>query len=161
MKKLLVISLASIGASILVTGCVSNPSQGGLQQGGGILATDGTATPVNYPHLKIVVPGDPGIIRPAGSTIVGDLVIPNFSTTFIRNAHYGRVFIDNKLPDSFIVHSRVDNGTAGSGVKYKVGYKITPDANGGYTVGFNPQSRSEYQQGLIGKFPIPPSMRLR
>jgi hypothetical protein len=155
MKKLLVL-LAVAGVSIIVTGCVTNPSQGGIVQGGGILSTDGDVTPINYPPLKIVVPGDSGIVRPAGNAVVGDLVISNYSTTFIRNAHYGRVFIDKKLPDSFTVHSRVDNGTAGSGVKYKVGYKTTPSTDGGYSVDFNPESRSEYQQGLIGKFPVPP-----
>ncbi|HXE39833.1 MAG TPA: hypothetical protein VN639_15320 [Azonexus sp.] len=155
MKKILLL-LAVAGVSMIVTGCVTNPSQGGIVQGGGILSTDGDATPINYPPLKIVVPGDSGIVRPAGKSVVGDLVIANYSTTFISNAHYGRVFIDKKLPDSFIVHSRVDNGTAGSGVKYKVGYKMTSGADGGYVVDFNPESRSEYQQGLIGKFPVPP-----
>lgn len=148
-------ALVVFGISIVVAGCVSNPSQGGIVEGSGILSTDGDVTSVSYPPLKIVVPGDPGIIRPTGNAVVGDLVISNVSKTYIPDAHYGRVFIDNKTPESFTVHSRLDNGTAGSGVKIKVGYKMTPNGNSGYIVEFKPQSRSEYQQGLFLKKPVP------
>lgn len=156
MKKIFIKSLVVSGLSIVVAGCVSNPAKGGFQQGTGILATDGNLTAVTYPTMKIIVPADSGVIRASNSAVVGDLVIPNFTTTFMRNAHYGRVFIENKQVDSFVVHSRVDNGTAGSGVKYVVGYKKIENPTGGYAVEFKPQNRSEYQQGLIGKFPVPP-----
>jgi hypothetical protein len=151
----LILVLAMAGLSLTFVGCVSNPSQGGFQQGQGILSTEGAVQLVNYPPLTIVVPGDPGIIHPSGNAVVGDLVIANYSTTYIPNAAYGRVFIENRLPDSFMVHSRIDNGVAGSGVKYKVNYKMTRSGNGGYTVDLQPESRSQYQQGLIGKFPVP------
>lgn len=154
MKKTIVL-LATAGFAALLTGCVSNPSQGGFMQGAGILSTNGKPTAVAMAPLKIVVPGDAGIIRPE-SAVVGDLVLANYSTTYMPNAAYGRVFIENRSAHAFTVHARTDNGVAGSGVKYAVAYKMTDKGVGGYTVEFAPQSRSEYQQGLIGKFPVPP-----
>lgn len=149
MKSKTILPITVVSMSILITGCVSNPSQPG-----GLLSTDGEVKPVNFSSLKIVVPGDPGIIRPGSAAVVRDLVISNYSTVFAPHA-YGFVSIEQKLPESFIAHSRTHNGTAGSGVKYTVDYSVTPGKNGEYAVDFQPKSRSEYQQGLIGKFPVP------
>jgi hypothetical protein len=40
-------------------------------------------------------------------------------------------------------------------VKYTVRYQITNNADGGYAVEYTPLDRGSYQQGLIGKYPVP------
>lgn len=37
MKKSFFVPVATVGISLLIAGCVSNPSQGGFQQGGGVV----------------------------------------------------------------------------------------------------------------------------
>lgn len=150
MKTKIILSIVAVSMSFLITGCGSNPSQPG-----GFLSTDGEVKPVNFAALKIVIPDDSGILRPGSGAVVRDLVISNYSTVFAPHA-YGFVSIEQKTPESFLVHSRTHNGTAGSGVKYTVNYEVKPGSGGGYSVDFQPKSRSEYQQGLIGKFPVPP-----
>lgn len=140
-----IIAIATVG--LLTCGCASN--------GANILSTEGEQVAVNPSPLKVIVPEDEHILRTNDKAIVGDLVLRNYSLEFMPGAVYGRVFVENKSPTNFVVHSRIDNGVAGSGVKYTVDYTLTPLGKG-YEVTFVPKTRSTYQQGLIGKFPAPP-----
>ncbi len=54
----------------------------------------------------------------------------------------------------FIAHRRVDNGHAGSGIKYLVKYETKKNKNG-YSVALSPIEYTTYQEGFIGKFDIP------
>jgi len=56
--------------------------------------------------------------------------------------------------NSFIVHRRIDNGMAGSGIKYLVNYDVNQE-NNGYSVTMKPAQSTAYQEGLIGKFDVP------
>lgn len=56
--------------------------------------------------------------------------------------------------NSFMVHKRIDNGMAGSGIKYLVNYDIKQE-NNGYSVTMKPVYSTAYQEGLIGKFDVP------
>lgn len=56
--------------------------------------------------------------------------------------------------NSFIVHRRIDNGMAGSGIKYLVHYDINQESNG-YSVTMKPTQSTAYEEGLIGKFDVP------
>ena len=56
--------------------------------------------------------------------------------------------------NSFIAHRRIDNGMAGSGIKYLVKYDIKQE-NNGYSVTMKPVQSTAYQEGLIGKFDVP------
>ena len=144
---------AIIGISTLVSGCVTTAPNGKIELP--FLSTDGEKTPVDTTPIVIKVPGDSNIIVSRDQKVIGDLAIPNMSATHIPGASYSRIFIEKKTEQDFVVHVRNDNGVAGSGVKYTVGYKIDRNANGAYTVTLQPQYKSQYQQGLIWKFPVP------
>lgn len=117
------------------------------------MSTNGKWTPVSYKTVKIKVPNDPGIVNTGSfQAQFGSLIPSGDQPPGIR----GRVFVQDMRAGSFILHDRVDNGVAGSGVKYKVNYARKKDGNGGYEIDFTPVSRSQYQQGLIGKYPVPP-----
>jgi hypothetical protein len=55
---------------------------------------------------------------------------------------------------SFVVHSRIDNGSAGSGIKYLINYDVNQESSG-YSVTMKPTQSTAYQEGLIGKFDVP------
>lgn len=110
-----------------------------------------SATPVNAEAIIYKVPNAEGVIR--GNGLIKDLSFPPMSS-FIGTGHYERLLYQDKTPTTFVVHRRVDNGTAGSGIKYTVSYAVT-DGGSGYSVSLKPQEYVTYQQGLIGKFPIP------
>ncbi|MDY0212853.1 MAG: hypothetical protein RBR06_07585 [Desulfuromonadaceae bacterium] len=110
-----------------------------------------SATPISIEAITYNVPNSEGVIRSGG--LIKDLSFPSMSR-FIGTGHYERLLYQDKTPSTFVVHRRVDNGTAGSGIKYTVGYTVT-DSNSGYSVSLKPQEYITYQQGLIGKFPIP------
>jgi predicted small lipoprotein YifL len=60
---------------------------------------------------------------------------------------------EDRNESNFIVHSRVDNGSAGSGIKYLVNYDIKQEDDG-YAVTMKPALSTEYQDGLI-PFSVP------
>lgn len=149
---------AMLVATILSTGCVSNPVQ---QVGGSFtkaLTSDSEAQIVSMSPLTLKVPNDPGIQqRPVANystVIVRDIGYDSRSATIMANAMYNRLLNEALTPNSFVVHARTDNGTAGSGVRYSIGFKVE-EYKSGYSVVLHPTSRSTYQQGLIGKFPVP------
>ncbi len=150
-KKLLI--AATIGTSIAISGCVTTAPNGKIEIP--FLSTDGDKISVDNTPILIKVPSDSNIIASRGDKVVGDLAIPNLVLTKIPGASYSRIFIENKSDNDFTVHVRNDNGVAGSGVKYRVSYSLSQTNGSGYTITLTPQFRSEYQQGLIGKFPIP------
>ena len=112
-------------------------------------------TPVTGPTLTVRVPADPNIIRPTERRVVGDLVIPSVHFEHMPGSLYTRIMVQDQGPGAFTVHARVDNGVAGSGVRYRVNHSEQRNADGSYSVSFTPVSRSEYQQGLVGRFPVP------
>lgn len=87
--------------------------------------------------------------------LIRDLSLPSYSK-FIETGKYERLLYEDFTDKSFIVHRRTDNGSAGSGIKYKINYSVEDFEHSlGYRVILKPISYYEYQQGLIGKFPIP------
>ncbi len=150
------LNLAVVGLLALgLVGCVVNPEKGGIQDGAGIYSTAGQSEPINVPPLMIQVPNDPAIITPGGKALVGDLVISNYAASIVNSTLKMRVFFENKTSIGFTLHARIDNGMVGSGVRYQVAYEKVDLPTGGYQVTFQPKSKSTYQQGLIGKIPVP------
>ena len=110
-----------------------------------------TPTPINVAAITYNVPNFDGVIKERG--LIRDI---SFSSTFRSvppGARYERLLYENITPSSFVVHRRVDNGIAGSGIKYMVNYTVT-ESNSGYSIIMQPQYYTTYQQGLIG-FPVP------
>jgi len=146
---------AMLVATILVAGCAGNPIQQGVKSA---LTSDSEAQSVSMHSLTLKVPNDPGIQqRPVANystVIVRDIGYDSRSATIMADAMYRRVLNESLTPNSFVVHVRTDNGVAGSGVRYSVGFNIE-ESGAGYSVVLKPETRSTYQQGLIGKFPVP------
>lgn len=107
---------------------------------------------ISAPSLTISVPNDTGIVQ-NGNGLVRDIQLDSFYSTLMPGA-YQRTRIQDKTLSSFVVHVRTDNGTSGSGIKYTVNYTVNENAKG-YSVLFQPVQVATYQQGLIGKFPVP------
>lgn len=135
----------------------------------GVVAITGMALPgcntvqpttagINARPLVLKVPNDPGIqprsVASYSTVIVRDIGYDSTYTTIRRDTRYERVLFQSLSPNRFVVHARTDNGVAGSGVKYSVGYGVQESPQG-YTVTFNPTHRSTYAEGLVGAFPIP------
>ncbi|GAA4413003.1 hypothetical protein GCM10011450_24100 [Advenella faeciporci] len=152
-RKLL--TLTMVGVAVVLSGCDTMNQNGGSLGSLNFLSTDGEKKTINTTPIKIKVPDDAGILRKNSNTIVGDLIIPNLSVTHIPNASYSRVFVENKTDKDFVVHARNDNGIAGSGIKYNISYEMLPGKGNAYQVVLTPNFKTEYQQGLIGKFPLP------
>ena len=122
----------------------------------GILDTNVEKTPVTAAPLTIIVPADAGIQHP-GRGLVRDIGVQDRWAPAYRNGVAMSYNVRNEQTQAtdFVVHARVSNGTAGSGVKYTVAYEIKDNADGGYSATFTPRDRGSYQQGLIGKYPVP------
>jgi hypothetical protein len=145
-------------ATVLLAGCAGNPIQQGADSFKKALTTEAEATSVALPALTLKVPADSGIQqRPVANystVIVRDVGYDSRSATVMANAMYNRLLNEQLTPNSFAVHARTDNGMAGSGVRYAIGFDVT-ESSAGYSVVFKPTTRSTYQEGLIGKFPVP------
>jgi len=134
--------IATFSLSTLLAACVST---------GPTKAPEIAVTKISVDSIRYNVPNLEGIIRSNG--LIRDLSFPSMSR-FIGTGHYERLLYQHKTTSTFIVHRRIDNGTAGSGIQYTVNYTVT-DGKSGYSVTLKPQEYKTYQQGLIGKFPIP------
>lgn len=131
----------SVGVFAL-TACVSTgPSK----------APEVSATPVNGKTITYKVPDSDNVI--GGRGFVKDVSFPSMSR-FGGGAHYERLYFQDKTSSSFVVHRRVDNGTAGSGIKYTVEYEVD-NGDSVYSLILNPKEYTTYQQGLVGKYPVP------
>lgn len=124
----------------------------------GILSTTPeNYSPVSVPSVTIKVPNDPGILRTTKQGMIRDLGTLDEWDSFYRDnvqMNYA-VRSEDANESKFTVHARVSNGTAGSGVKYSVGFTVTDNGNGAYSVTYTPLERGTYQQGLFGKFSVP------
>lgn len=151
-------SAASLAAAFLMAGCAGNPLQQAGQGYINALTSNGEVQQVSMPSLTLKVPNDPGIQeRPRANystVIVRDIGYDSRSATIMANAMYNRILNESLTPNSFVVHARTDNGVAGSGVRYGVGFTVH-ESGSGYSVVLKPSTRSTYQTGLIGKFPVP------
>jgi hypothetical protein len=128
----------------------------GASANAGILDTNVEKTPVTVAPLTIIVPADAGIQHTAQG-LVRDIGVQERWVPVYKNGVAMSYVVRNEQtrPTDFVVHARVSNGTAGSGVKYTVAYEIKDNADGGYSATFTPRDRGSYQQGLIGKYPVP------
>lgn len=97
------------------------------------------------------IPFAQGLVRTPG--LLKDLRLPSMSN-YVGGGRYERLLYENMTPSTFVVHRRVDNGEAGSGIKYNVDYSLV-ESSQGYVITLHPKQYSTYQQGLIGKFPVP------
>jgi hypothetical protein len=151
-------ALLTTVASLAACG-TTNPLQQATQEIMGALTSDaGRADVSNEQPVILKIPNDPGIqqrkVAAYSTVIVRDVGYDNRSVQVTPNAKYYRLNYENLTPNSFVVHARTDNGMAGSGVKYDVNFKVQESPTG-YQVAFQPMTRNSYQQGLIGKFPVP------
>jgi len=141
--------------SLLCAALIASATIGGAAHAG-FLSTDVQKTPVTIAPLTIIVPADEGI-QHAASGLVRDIGVRDKWTRLYQNG----VALPYSLrgeqisANDFVVHARVSNGTAGSGVKYTVAYDIKDGGHGDYAITFAPKDRGAYQQGLIGKFDVP------
>ncbi|NLA17773.1 hypothetical protein GPU89_11310 [Burkholderia cepacia] len=152
--------LAIVVAAASLAACgATNPLQQAGQGIMGALTSDAGRTDVSSQKPVVLkIPNDPGIqprkVAPYSTVIVRDVGYDSRSVQVIANAQYYRLRFENLTPGSFVVHARTDNGVAGSGVKYDVNFNVQESPKG-YQVAFQPMTRNAYQQGLIGKFPVP------
>ena len=152
-------SVAILSTCILTAGCMAtNPIKDVVDVINNATAGDPTSTPVSSAPVTLKVPNDPGIQQrkpaPYTTVIVRDVGYDSRAVTVMPGAMYSRILNEALTPTNFTVHVRTDNGVAGSGIRYNVGYAVRENAKG-YEVTFSPISRSTYQQGLIGRFPLP------
>jgi hypothetical protein len=114
-------------------------------------------THVSIPSITIKVPSDPGIVRSGRQGMIRDLGTFNKWEPYYRGEVETGIYVRNEetSESGFTVHARVSNGQAGSGVKYSVRFDIVDADDGAYSVTYTPLERGTYQQGLIGKFPVP------
>lgn len=147
-------------SSLILSGCLAtNPLEDAAKGFTTALTSTSASDPLRNTPIVMKVPNDSGIQsrKPAGfsTVITRDIGFDSRTQTVHSNAMYHRLLTESLTPNSFVVHARTDNGVAGSGVKYSVNYAID-ELTSGYQVRFTPESRSTYQTGLIGRFPIPP-----
>jgi hypothetical protein len=94
---------------------------------------------------------------PASKNLIGDGFIQNIDFEGFshgsKNAKESLRF-NKSTASSFIVHRRIDNGMAGSGIKYLVNYDVKQKENS-YSLTLKPTQSTAYQEGLIGKFDVP------
>ena len=100
----------------------------------------------------VAVPNDPNIAIPAGSLFGPYLVQSRMGGS--KNEAQSLRF--SKRNDSIEVHRRIDNGTAGSGIVFMVDY-VQEDQSTHTLYKFKTQDGEprRYQDGWLGKFPIP------
>ncbi len=157
-SRRLALSVVSIAA---LAGCnaVEQPFRQAGDSFRNAITTEGPANSLaTVPPVTLKVPNDPGIHPMARSqyttVITRDVSYDSRGVEINPNARYYRLLFQNLTPASVVVHARVDNGVAGSGVRYQVSYKVDDGANG-YQVKFVPGTSTSYQEGLIGRFPVP------
>lgn len=110
-----------------------------------------TPLPTDIASTTYVVPASKDLII-ENNGLVKDINFRGFSSGN-SNAKDSLRF-KKATENSFIVHRRIDNGVAGSGIKYLVRYDINQEDNG-YSVTMKPTQSTAYQEGLIGKFDVP------
>lgn len=153
------VSLALLSVSTLTAGCMAtNPIKDVVDVVNNTTAGDPTSMPVKIAPVTLKVPNDPGIQQrkaaPYTTVIVRDVGYDSRSLTVMPGAVYARLLHEALTPTTFTVHVRTDNGVAGSGIRYQVAYSVRENGQG-YEATFSPTTRSTYQQGLIGRFPLP------
>lgn len=150
---------ALLSSIVLLGGCMAtNPLKDAADILGNAVGTDSAGTPVQMTPVTLKIPNDKGIQQrapaPHTTVIVRDVGFDSRTLTVRPDAMYVRLLHESLTPTGFIVHARNDNGVAGSGIRYTVGYGVREGAQG-YEVTFTPSLRTTYQQGLIGRFPLP------
>lgn len=150
---------AALSATLLLGGCMAtNPAQDLVNAINSTTAGDPTSMPVSIAPITLKVPNDPGIQQrkpaPYTTVIVRDIGYDSRSVTVMPGAMYSRLRHEALTPTTFTVHVRTDNGVSGSGIRYQVGYSVRENGQG-YEATFAPATRSSYQEGLIGRFPLP------
>ncbi|MGF6902017.1 hypothetical protein P3T22_003291 [Paraburkholderia sp. GAS348] len=146
MKKLTLIASAVLVAALLAS--CADISQNPLAKA---INPPADVTPISYPPVTFIVPHDPHIF--ANGQVAG--LVPGGAglRPTIGRTDYALQLRDITA-DSFVIHAYYSNGYVGSGVKYTIDYSKTD--NGSYsTVTMKPVKRATYQQGLVGKFPVP------
>jgi predicted small lipoprotein YifL len=139
MKKIILLAVVVLSLSTL-SGCQST----GLNP----LAIPDAFTNFESPEVKFTLPSQ----KMSTSTGISGISFDSF--------HNGPSSSQQKLNWKIIdkntleVHRREDNGIAGSGVMYKVNYKIDYQGDD-LVVTFKPISSKVYQQGFIGKKDVP------
>lgn len=109
-----------------------------------------TPLPSDIASTTYVIPASDDLMKHSG-------FIKNIN---LKDEFGGRSTAKNSLrfqkqnDQSFVVHRRIDNGSAGSGIKYLVTYDVKQEKNG-YSVTMTPSQSTAYQEGLIGKFSVP------
>lgn len=110
-----------------------------------------TPLPADIAPTTYVIPASKDLIM-ENNGLVKDINFRGFSSGS-SNAKDSLRF-QKATENSFIVHRRIDNGMAGSGIKYLVNYDINQESSG-YSVTMKPAQSTAYQEGLIGKFDVP------
>lgn len=146
-----------VAATIVLTalsGCASNGQFDVTNPLGTITQPPHTHEAIATTPITVFVPSDSNIRAGAGTQIVRDIRLEPWNLTAMPGAMYYRMFVKNNTGSSLQVEARVDNGVAGSGLIYDVNYTVK-QMRDGYEVVFTPVEKETYQQGLIGKFPVP------
>ncbi len=159
-SKYFIQKLAILTFITLIGGCAIDEAlqQAGNSFKGALTSDEGQIGVSNTRPVLLKIPNDPGIQKrkvTRDSTIIfRDVSYDNRVVTERTDAEYHRLRYENLTSNSFVVHLRIDNGVAGSGVKYGVSFNVQKPASG-YQVKFQPTTRNAYQEGLIGKFSVP------
>ena len=110
-----------------------------------------TPLPADIAPTTYVIPASKDLIT-ANNGFVKDINFRGFSSG--RSTAKSSLRFQNATQNSFIVHKRIDNGSAGSGIKYLINYDVNHTSSG-YSVTMKPAQSTAYQEGLIGKFDVP------
>jgi hypothetical protein len=111
-----------------------------------------TPLPADMAPTTYIIPASKDLVM-VNNGLIKDINFEGFSSGS-ENSRNSLRFHENSQ-NSFIVHRRIDNGMAGSGIKYLVNYSMKQE-NEGYSVTLKPSQSTAYQEGLIGKFDVPP-----
>jgi hypothetical protein len=141
-------------AVVALSGCATNGQFDVTNPLGTITKPPHTHEAIAATPITIFVPSDPNIRAGTGTQIVRDIRLEPWSVTAMPGAMYYRLFVENNSGNSLQVEARVDNGVVGSGLIYDVNYAVK-QMRDGYEVVFTPVDKETYQQGLVGKFPVP------
>ncbi len=131
-------------AALTLSGCIST----------GDLLPDGDADFQELSQKETItyhVPDSDGVHNVSG--MINDLSFEHFSN-WVSDEERQKLFYEEGSGDTFIIHRRVDNGTAGSGVRYKVAYDIE-EGDSGYSASLTPVAKKEYQEGVVLPFGVP------
>jgi hypothetical protein len=120
--------------------------------------------PVDIPILTIKVPNDSSIIRMNQQGLIRDFgTLNKWDSLYFQNGAFSGAYISsqNITPSQFTVHVRVSQNVTskiapGTGIKYNIGYTITDDEGGAYSVSLKPIERGSYVEGLFGTLGNPP-----